>query len=42
MFPIMVFAGLSTAGDIDCHSAAGTVDAAGSDCADGTDHNSTD
>ena len=31
MFPVMVSAGHSTAGDVDCHSAAGTVDIAGSD-----------
>jgi len=38
----MVSAGHSTAGDIDCHSAANTVDVAGSGCAEGTDHDSTD
>ena len=35
-------AGHSAAGDVDCQSAAGTVDAAGSSCAEGTDHDSTD
>ena len=38
----MVSAGHSAAGDIDCHSAAGMVDVAGSGCAEGTDHDSTD
>ena len=36
----MVFAGHSTAGDVDYHSIAGTVDVAGSGCAKGTDHDS--
>ena len=38
----MVSAGHSTAKDVDCHSATGTVDAAGTDYAEGTDHDSTD
>ena len=41
MLPIMVSASHSAAGDVDCHSAAGTVDAAGLGCAEGTDHDST-
>ena len=36
MFPVVVSAGHSAAGDVDCHSAAG------SSCAMGTDHDSTD
>ena len=32
MFPVMVSAGHSTAGDVDCHSAAGMVDVASSGC----------
>ena len=40
--PVIVSAGHSTAGDVDCHSAAGTVDAARIDCAESTDHDSTD
>ena len=32
----------SAAGDVDCHSAADTMNAAGSGCAEGTDHDSTD
>ena len=35
-------AGHSTAGDVDSHSAAGMVVIAGSGCAEGTDHDSTD
>ena len=42
MFPVVVFADHSAAEDIDCHSAAGMMDAAGTDCAEGTDHDSTD
>ena len=42
MLPVLVSAGHSTAGDIDCHPAAGTVNAAGLGCTEGTDHNSTD
>ena len=42
MLPVLVSAGHSTAGDVDCHSVAGTVNAAGLGCAEGTDHNSTD
>ena len=42
MFPIVVFVGHSTARDVDFHSAADTVDAAGLGCAEGTDHDSTD
>ena len=38
----MVFADHSAAGYVDCHSAAGMVDIAGSGCAEGTDHDSTD
>ena len=38
----MVSAGHSTAGDVDSHSAAGMVVIAGSGCAEGTDHDSTD
>ena len=41
MFPVVVSAGRSAARDVDCHSAAGIVDAAGSGCAEGTDHDST-
>ena len=41
MFPVMVSAGRSAARDVDCHSAAGMVDVAGSGCVGGTDHNST-
>ena len=37
----MVSTGHSAAGDIDCHSAAGMVDVAGSGCAEGTDHDFT-
>ena len=38
----MVSTGHSTTEGIDCHSAAGTVDAVGSGCAEGTNHDSTD
>ena len=38
----MVSASHSAAGDVDCHSAASTVDTASSGCADDTDHDSTD
>ena len=38
----MVSADHSAVGDIDCHSAADTVDAAGSGCAEDTDHGSPD
>ena len=41
MFPVVVSAGHYAAGDVDCHSAAGTVDAASLGCAEGTDHDST-
>ena len=41
MFPVMVSADHSIAGDIDCHSTADTVDVAGLGCAEGTDHEST-
>ena len=36
MFPVMVSANHSAAGDVDCHSATG------SSYAEGTDHDSTD
>ena len=36
MFPVVVSADHSTAGNVDCHFGAG------SDCAKGTDHDSTD
>ena len=36
MFPVVVSADHSAAEDVDCHSAAG------SGCAEGTDHDSTD
>ena len=36
MFPIVVSADHSAAGDVDCHSTAS------SDCTEGTDHDSTD
>ena len=36
MSPVVVSAGHSAAGDVDCHSVAG------SSCAEGTDHDSTD
>ena len=42
MFPSMVSASHSVARDVDCHSAAGTVDTTGLGCAKGTDHDSTD
>ena len=42
MFPIVVSTDHSAAEDVDCHSIAGTVDATGTDCAEGTDHDSTD
>ena len=42
MFPSVVSASHSTAGDVDCHSAAGMVDVAGSGCAEGTGHDSPD
>ena len=35
MFPVMVSADHSAAGDVDCHSTTG------SGCAEGTDHDST-
>ena len=38
----MLSTGHSVAEDVDCHSIAGTVDATGTDCAEGTDHDSTD
>ena len=38
----MVSADHSAAEDVDCHSAAGIVDATGSGCAEGTNHDSTD
>ena len=38
----MVSTDHSAAGDVDCHSSADTVDAAGSGCAEGTDHDSID
>ena len=41
MLPVMVSVGHSTAGDVDYHFAAGMVDAAGSGCAERTDHDST-
>ena len=36
MLPVVVFAGHSAVGGVDCHSVAGIVDAAGSGC-DSTD-----
>ena len=42
MFPVVVSAGHSAAGDIDFHSAADTMDAASSGCAEDTNHDSTD
>ena len=42
MFPAVVSAGHSAAGDVDFHSAADTVDAVGSGCTEGTNHDSTD
>ena len=42
MFLVMVSADHSTAEDVDCHSATGMVDVAGSDCTEGTDHDSPD
>ena len=36
MFPVVVSADHSAAGEVDCHSAAGLG------CAEGTDHDSTD
>ena len=42
VLPVMVSAGQSAAGDVDCHSAASTMDVAGSGCAEGTDHDFTD
>ena len=42
MLPVVVFADHPVAEDVDCHSAASTVDAAGSCCAEGTNHDSTD
>ena len=42
MFPGMVSVGHSTARDVDCHFAAGTVDTANSGCTKGTNHDSTD
>ena len=41
MFPVVVTAGHSTARDVDCHSTAGMVDAAGLGCTEGTDHDFT-
>ena len=38
----MVSADHSAAGGVDCHSAVGMVDVAGSGCAKGTDHDSPD
>ena len=40
MLPVVVSAGHSAAGDVDWHSVAGAMDAAGSGCAEGTDHDS--
>ena len=42
MFPIMVSANHSAAEGIDWHPAAGTMDAAGLGCTEGTDHDSID
>ena len=42
VFPVVVSTGHSAAGDVDCHSAASTMDATDSGCAEGTDHDSTD
>ena len=42
LFPIVVSAGHFAAGDVDFHYVVGTVDAAGSGYAEGTDHDSTD
>ena len=42
MFPTVVSAVHSAAEDVDCHSATGMVDVAGSDCTEGTDHDSPD
>ena len=39
---MVVSAGNSATGDVDCHSTAGTMDAASSDCAEDTDHDSPD
>ena len=41
MFPVMVSAGHSATGGVDCHSVAGMVDAAGLGCAKDTNHDST-
>ena len=42
VFLVVMPAGHSVAGGVDCHSAAGTVDAAGLGCDEGADHDSTD
>ena len=42
MFPVMASVGHSAAGDVDFHSAADMMNAAGSGCAEGTDHDFTD
>ena len=42
MLPIMVSARHSAAEDVDCHSIAGTMDAAGLGYAEDTDHGSPD
>ena len=42
MFPVTVSAGHSVVGDVDFHSAADTVDVAGSGYAEDTDHDFTD
>ena len=42
MLPIVVSTGHSAAGDVDFHSATSMVDAAGTDCAESPDHDSTD
>ena len=42
MFLVVVSASHSAAGDVDCHFAAGMVDAARTYCAEGTNHDSID
>ena len=42
MLPVVVSAGHSATEDVDCHCTTGTVDAAGSSCVEGSDHDSTD
>jgi len=42
VFPSVVSAGHSATEDVDCHCTTGMVDAAGSSCVEGSDHDSTD